>query len=93
MNKVNLKHCTLQHLGGADDLELFNKGKIIVKETTFGFRKILHEAEIHSWASYIVLFADNYRILIVTNRWTWNNRLVPNRKRSTSSLYIVTLLI
>ena len=25
--------------------------------------------------------------------WTWNNRLVPNRKRSTSKLYIVTLLI
>ena len=25
--------------------------------------------------------------------WTWNNRLVANRKRSTSSLYIVTLLI
>ena len=25
--------------------------------------------------------------------WTWNNRLVPNRERSTSSLYIVTLLI
>ena len=25
--------------------------------------------------------------------WTWNNRLVPNRKRSTSRLYIVTLLI
>ena len=24
---------------------------------------------------------------------TWNNRLVPNRKRSTSSLYIVILLI
>ena len=24
---------------------------------------------------------------------TWNNRLVPNRKRSTSKLYIVTLLI
>ena len=24
---------------------------------------------------------------------TWNNRLVPNRKRSTPSLYIVTLLI
>ena len=23
----------------------------------------------------------------------WNNRLVPNRKRSTSKLYIVTLLI
>ena len=25
--------------------------------------------------------------------WTWNNRLVPNGKRSTSRLYIVTLLI
>ena len=25
--------------------------------------------------------------------WTWNNRLIPNRKRSTSRLYIVTLLI
>ena len=24
---------------------------------------------------------------------TWNNRLIPNRKRSMSSLYIVTLLI
>ena len=24
--------------------------------------------------------------------WTWNNRLVTNRKRSTSRLYIVTLL-
>ena len=25
--------------------------------------------------------------------WTWNNRLVPNRKRRMSRLYIVTLLI
>ena len=25
--------------------------------------------------------------------WTWNKRLVPNRKRSMSRLYIVTLLI
>ena len=25
--------------------------------------------------------------------WTWNNRLVPNRKRSSSRLYIVTLLV
>ena len=25
--------------------------------------------------------------------WTWNNRLVPNRKRRTSRLYIATLLI
>ena len=28
-----------------------------------------------------------------SQNWTWNNRLVPNRKRSTSWLYIVTLLI
>ena len=27
-----------------------------------------------------------------SKNWTWNNRLVPNRKRSTSRLYIVTLL-
>ena len=27
----------------------------------------------------------------VGRNWTWNNRLVPNRKRSTSRLYIVTL--
>ena len=25
--------------------------------------------------------------------WTWNNRLVPNRERSTSRLHIGTLLI
>ena len=25
--------------------------------------------------------------------WAWNNRLVPNRERSTSRLYVVTLLI
>src|SRR5574337_1334229 len=28
-----------------------------------------------------------------SSNWTWNNRLAPNRKRSTSRLYIVTLLI
>ena len=28
-----------------------------------------------------------------SQKWTWNNRLVPNRKRSTSRLYSVTLLI
>ena len=28
-----------------------------------------------------------------SQNWTWNNRLVPNRKRSTSRLYIITLLI
>ena len=29
----------------------------------------------------------------IPDHLTWNNRLVPNRKRSTSKLYIVTLLI
>ena len=28
-----------------------------------------------------------------SQNWTWNNRLVPNRKRRTSRLYIVTLII
>ena len=28
-----------------------------------------------------------------SENWTWNNRLVPNRKRSTSRLYIVTLFV
>ena len=28
-----------------------------------------------------------------SQNWTWNNRLFPNRKRSMSRLYIVTLLI
>ena len=28
-----------------------------------------------------------------SKNWTWNNRLVPKRKRSMSRLYIVTLLI
>ena len=27
-----------------------------------------------------------------SQNWTWNNRLVPNWERSTSRLYIVTLL-
>ena len=28
-----------------------------------------------------------------SSNWTWNNRLVPNRERSTSRLYTVTLLL
>ena len=28
-----------------------------------------------------------------SENWTWNNKLVPNQERSTSRLYIVTLLI
>ena len=28
-----------------------------------------------------------------SSNWTWNNRLIPNKERSTSRLHIVTLLI
>ena len=47
-------------------------------------------------------FADKVRIVKAMvfpvvmygcENWTWNNRMVPNRKRSTLRLYIVTLLI
>ena len=31
--------------------------------------------------------------LLINNEGTWNNRLVSNRKRSTSRVYIVTLLV
>ena len=46
--------------------------------------------------------ATHSNILVWEILWTeepggsspwWNNRLVPNRKRSTSKLYVVTLLI
>ena len=39
------------------------------------------------------LLRNLYRSGSNSQNWTWNNRLVPNRKRSTSRLYIVTLLI
>ena len=39
----------------------------------------------HNWATN--------RHIICVCIWTWNNRLVPNRKRSVSRLYIVTLFI
>ena len=37
-------------------------------------------------------FRYNIFILLILI-WTWNNRLFPNRKRSTSRLHIITLLI
>ena len=41
----------------------------------------------------ICLLRNLYADQEATVRTTWNNRLVPNRKRSISRLYIVTLLI
>ena len=29
----------------------------------------------------------------ISNNWEWNNKLVPNQERSTSMLYILTLLV
>ena len=48
--------------------------------------------------AYKIGFKKNKIKLIVIGsiyvmNWTWNNRLVPNRIRSMSRLYIVTLLI
>ena len=52
--------------------------------------KILQEMGIPE--HMICLFRNLYAGQVATVR-TWNNRLVPNRKRSMSRLYIVTLLI
>ena len=41
-----------------------------------------HHSRPASWETYMQV-----------RKWTWKNRLVPNRKRSMSRLYIVTLLI
>ena len=37
--------------------------------------------------------ATRKQIYMQVKNWTWNNRLVPNRERSTSRLYILSLLI
>ena len=53
--------------------------------------KILKEMGIPDHLTCLLrnLYADQEAVV----RMTWNNTLVPNRKRSTSRLYIVTLLI
>ena len=43
--------------------------------------------------SYLPPVKPVFRSRNNTQNWTWNNRLVPDRKRNTSRLYIVTLLI
>ena len=65
------------------------------------------EVACHSLLQWTTFYVDHnklWRILqemgipdhltcLFRNLYAWNNRLVPNRKRSTSRLYIVTLLI
>ena len=54
--------------------------------------KILKEIGIPDHLTCLLrnLYADQEATV---RNWIWNNRLVPNRKRSSSRLYIVTLLI
>ena len=42
---------------------------------------------------YQTTWPASWETSMQVRNWTWNNRLVPNRKRSTSRLYTVTLLI
>ena len=53
----------------------------------------IHESHIQQVIKKIPLEKPACRSRINSQNWTWKNRLVPNRKRSTSRLYIVTLLI
>ena len=53
--------------------------------------KILKEMEIPD--HLIFLLRNQYAGQEATVKTTWNNRLAPNRERSPSRLYIVTLLI
>ena len=53
--------------------------------------KILKEVEISDYL--ICLLRNRYAGQETSYNWTWNNRLVPNWERSTSKLYIVTLLV
>ena len=53
--------------------------------------KILKEMGIPDYLTCIL--RNLYAGQEATVNWTWNNRLVPNRKKSMSRLYIVTLLI
>ena len=56
--------------------------------------KILKEMEIlDHLGKYLPLDKSVCRLGSNSSNWAWSNRLVPNRKRSTPRLYIVTLLI
>ena len=57
--------------------------------------KILKEMGITDHLTCLLrnLYAGQEATVTGHENWAWNNRLIPNRKRSTSRLYIVTLLI
>ena len=53
-------------------------------------RKILKQMGI---LDHVTCLLRNLHTCQETIEWVWNNRMVPNQKRSTSRLYIVTLII
>ena len=55
--------------------------------------KILKEMAISSYLTCLLRNLYARQKAIVGTDWTWNNRLVPYRERSTSRLYIITLII
>ena len=52
--------------------------------------KILQEMRI---PDHLTCLLRNLMQVKKQQNWTWNNRLGPNQERSTSRLYVVTLLI
>ena len=52
--------------------------------------KILKEMEIPDHLTCLLRYLMQAK---KQQNWKWNNRLIPNRERSMSKLYIVTLLI
>ena len=65
-----------------------------------GGRMVQDGEHMYICGGFILIFGKTYNYVKFKNKikfkkknWTWNNSLVPNRKRSTSRLYIVILLI
>ena len=73
------------------DLEIIILNEIIQTKTNIIWYHLYVEAKI--WHKRTYLEKSVCRSGSNSENWTWNNRLVPNRKRSTSRLYIVTLFI
>ena len=76
----NIYFCFIDYAKAFDCAD-HNKLWKILKEMVFGILKI---------PNHLNCLLRN---LYAGQKATWNNRLVPNKKRSTSRLYIVTLII